>query len=173
MRSRVHYLARLPYARLACLLLASIQLMPLPDEPEDCPGHSLGAAQIGPDPWSQRPPLEGGILMQHDQKQLHQIAQDNPCHMFTVEEIALVCNVSRDVVSKARGAADSPFFLNKCRPEWFLEWMREHPGFQLTKDPLPRPDAALNGLASERPGKPIRLKKPSPRPRAGRKSPTD
>ena len=173
MRSRVHYLARLPYARLACLLLASIQLMPLPDEPEDCPGHSLGAAQIGPDPWSQRPPLEGGILMQHDQKQLHQIAQDNPCHMFTVEEIALVCNVSRDVVSKARGAADSPFFLNKCRPEWFLEWMREHPSFQLTKDPLPRPDVVVNGLASERSGKPVRLKKPSPRPRAGRKSPTD
>jgi hypothetical protein len=71
--------------------------------------------------------------MQHDQKQLHQIAQDYLCHMFTVEEIALLCNVSRDVVSKARGAADSPFFMNKCRPEWFLEWMREHPDFQLTK----------------------------------------
>jgi len=77
--------------------------------------------------------------MQHDQKQLHQIAQDYPWHTFTVEEIAVLCNVSRDVVSRARMADDSPFFLNKCRPEWFLEWMRAHPEFQLTKasDPLP------------------------------------
>ena len=75
--------------------------------------------------------------MQHDQRQLHEIAQLNPCYMFTVEEIALLCNVSRDVVSKARAADDSPFFMNKCRPEWFLEWMRKHPDFQLTKDLAP------------------------------------
>ena len=81
--------------------------------------------------------------MQHDQKQLHQIAQDYLCHMFTVEEIALLCNVSRDVVSKARGAADSPFFMNKCRPEWFLEWMRLHPNFQLTKEIVPSPDRVM------------------------------
>ena len=72
--------------------------------------------------------------MQHDQKQLHQIAQDYPWYMFTVEEIALLCNVSRDVVSKVRATTDSPFCLNKCRPEWFAEWMREHPDFQLTKE---------------------------------------
>jgi hypothetical protein len=72
--------------------------------------------------------------MQHDQKQLHQIAQDYPWYMFTVEEIALLCNVSRDVVSKVRAATDSPFCLNKCRPEWFAEWMRAHPDFQLTKE---------------------------------------
>ena len=71
--------------------------------------------------------------MQYDQKQLHQIAQDWPWYTFTVEEIALLCNVSRDVVSKVRAATDNPFFLNKCRPEWFTAWMREHPGFQLTK----------------------------------------
>jgi hypothetical protein len=171
-RRRVHHLARLPYARLACLLLAAVQLMPLPEEPEDHPGHLLGVALIGPDPWSQRPPLEGGILMQHDQKQLHQIARDNPCYMFTVEEIALVCNVSRDVVSKARGADDSPFFLNKCRPEWFLEWMREHPGFQLTKDSPPPSGVSMNGSASERPSKTARPKKPFPRPLAVRKSQT-
>ena len=73
--------------------------------------------------------------MQHDQKQLHQIAQDYPWHTFTVEEIAVLCNVSRDVVTRVRVAEDSPFFLNKCRPEWFLQWMREHPEFQLTKGP--------------------------------------
>ena len=80
--------------------------------------------------------------MQCDQKQLHQIAQDWPWYTFTVEEIALLCNVSRDVVSKVRAARDNPFFLNKCRPEWFTAWMREHPSFQLTKgltfDALPR-----------------------------------
>ena len=71
--------------------------------------------------------------MQHDQKQLHQIAQDYPYYLFTVEQIALLCNVSRDVVTRARLANDSPFFLNKCRPEGFTEWMRKHPEFQLTK----------------------------------------
>lgn len=134
MRSRVQFLIRLPYARLACLFLAAAQLMPLPEEPEDCPSRLLGVVRAGPDPWSQRPPLEGGILMQHDQKQLHQIAQDYPWYTFTVEEIALLCNVSRDVVSKVRAATDSPFCLNKCRPEWFTDWMREHPDFQLTKE---------------------------------------
>jgi hypothetical protein len=71
--------------------------------------------------------------MQHDQKQLHQMTQDYLCYMFTVEEIAVLCNVSRDAVSKIRGASDSPFFMNKSRPEWVLEWMRTHPRFQLTK----------------------------------------
>ena len=73
--------------------------------------------------------------MQHDQKQLHEIAQNYPWHTFTVEEIAVLCNVSRDVVTRVRMADDSPFFLNKCRPEWFTEWMRDHPEFQLTKAP--------------------------------------
>ena len=71
--------------------------------------------------------------MQHDQKELHQIAQNCPYYLFTIEQIASLCNVSRDVVTKARSADDSPFFLNKCRPEWFAEWMRKHPEFQLTK----------------------------------------
>ena len=91
---------------------------------------SCGLALIrGPSdrPWKE------GFSMQHDQKQLHQIAQDYPWYTFTVEEVALLCNVSRDVVSKVRATADNPFFLNKCRPEWFTEWMRLHPGFQLTK----------------------------------------
>jgi hypothetical protein len=72
-----------------------------------------------------------------------------PWYTFTVEEIALLCNVSRDVVSKARAAADNPFFLNKCRPEWFTEWMRQHPDFQLTKDYAPTPDH----VAAENAGK--------------------
>jgi hypothetical protein len=100
--------------------------------------------------------------MQHDQKQLHQIAQDYLCHMFTVEEIALLCNVSRDVVSKARGAADSPFFMNKCRPEWFLEWMRLHPNFQLTKEYVPSPECVaaknLSPVAAPKRTKKLRTK---------------
>ncbi len=97
--------------------------------------------------------------MQHDQKQLHQIAQDYPWHTFTVEEIAVLCNVSRDVVTRARMANDSPFFLNKCRPEWFLQWMREHPDFQLTKDFAP--DA--NCIRAENPGKRLGEGTPSKR----------
>lgn len=61
MRSRIQFLARLPYARLSCLLLAAIQLMPLPDEPENHSRLSFGHVVAGPDPWSKRPPLEGGI----------------------------------------------------------------------------------------------------------------
>jgi len=72
--------------------------------------------------------------MPHDAKLLHQLAQDYPWFMFTVEDIATLCNVSRDVVSKVRAAKDSPFCLNKCRPEWFTEWMRVHPDFLLTKE---------------------------------------
>ncbi len=48
--------------------------------------------------------------MQHDEKQLHQIAQDYPWYMFTVEEIAILCNVSRDVVSKVRASRRQPVF---------------------------------------------------------------
>ena len=93
--------------------------------------------------------------MQHDQKQLHQIAQDYPWFMFTVEEIAVLCNVSRDVVTRARMAEDSPFFLNKCRPEWFTEWMRRHPEFQLTKDFASAP----NQVAAENPDLPKKRSK--------------
>jgi hypothetical protein len=61
-RSQVEFLARFSYARLAFLLLAAIKLMPLPDEPENRSSPSFGNVAVGPDPWSQRPPLEGGIL---------------------------------------------------------------------------------------------------------------
>jgi hypothetical protein len=131
--SPVQFLARLPHARLTCLFLAAAQLMPLPDEPEVWSSFPLGEVRAGPDPWSHQPPSKGGIHMQHAEMQLHQIAQDFPWYTFTVEEIALLCNVSRDVVSKVRAATDTPFFLNKCRPEWFTAWMRGHPDFQLTK----------------------------------------
>ena len=96
--------------------------------------------------------------MQHDPKQLHQLAQDYPWHTFTVEEIAILCNVSRDVVTRVRIAKDSPFFLNKCRPEWFLQWMRDHPAFQLTKDYPPASETpsceyeSRNGRKRRRPG---------------------
>ena len=99
--------------------------------------------------------------MQHDQKQLHQIAQDYPWYVFTVEEIAILCNVSRDFVSKVRMAPDSPFCLNKCRPEWFTAWMREHPDFQLTKFPPSndQPTATKSGGAPVKPLPNPKLKK--------------
>ena len=53
--------------------------------------------------------------------------------MFTGEEIALLCNVSVTMVSLVKKEADSPFCTNKCRPEWFAEWMRTHHSFVLNR----------------------------------------
>ena len=72
-------------------------------------------------------------------EELLKVAQENPYRMFTGEEIAILCQISHDVVTKVKLAEDSPFVISKCRPEWFIEWMRVHPGFQLSKDPNPRP----------------------------------
>jgi hypothetical protein len=87
-------------------------------------------------------------MQQHDQKQLHEIARDKPCYMFTGEEICVLCNVSQNVVSRVKAHPDSPFFLNKCRPEWFLEFMRNHPEFQLTKA---QPDSPAKRPATKDP----------------------
>jgi hypothetical protein len=48
--SSVRFLSRLPHARLACLLLAAIQLMPLPDEPDNVSDKHLAVVSVGPDP---------------------------------------------------------------------------------------------------------------------------
>ena len=52
MSSLSRFLAQLPYARLACLILAAAQLMPLSEEREA--GLSISSAYVyaGPDPWS-------------------------------------------------------------------------------------------------------------------------
>jgi len=71
--------------------------------------------------------------MQFDQKQLVELAQTCPWWMFTGEEIAVLCNVSITVVSLVKRETDHPFFLNKCRPEWFTDWMHSHPAFQLNR----------------------------------------
>ncbi len=71
--------------------------------------------------------------MQFDRKQLVEKAHKCPWWMFTGEEIAELCNVSITVVSLVRRESDHPFFLNKCRPEWFTEWMRNHPSFHLNR----------------------------------------
>ena len=92
----------------------------------------------------------------HDQKQLHDIALDYPWFMFTGEEIAELCNVSQNVISRVKALPDSPFFLNKCRPEWFLEWMRNHPEFQLTK--AYSPDATV---ATENPSNSLPPQQPT------------
>jgi hypothetical protein len=49
-RNSVRFLSRLPQARLTCLLLAAIQLMPLPDEPETPFSKQLAIVSVGPDP---------------------------------------------------------------------------------------------------------------------------
>lgn len=101
--------------------------------------------------------------MQNDQKRLHLIAQISPWYMFTIQEIALLCNVSRDVVSRVRATTDSPFCLNKCRPEWFADWMREHPDFQLTKASLSISDALPGSMELEIPQKKLMPRKSLPK----------
>jgi len=71
--------------------------------------------------------------MQFDQKQLFQLARDYPWFLFTGEEISELCNVGEDQVRRVRNATDSPFRYNKCRPEWFTEWMQNHPEYQSGK----------------------------------------
>lgn len=83
-----------------------------------------------------------------DRKKLHQLAQEDPNYMFTGREIAELCNLSQNVISAVKARSDHPFFLNKCRPEWFLEWMRTHPGFQLTKAGPPASDTPLKTTGS-------------------------
>ena len=75
--------------------------------------------------------------MQLDQKQLFQLAMDHPYFLFTGEQISELCNMGEDLVRLVRNAPDSPFRYNKCRPEWFTEWMRTHPDFQQTESSPP------------------------------------
>ena len=73
--------------------------------------------------------------MELDQNQLVELALSRPWWMFTGQEIAMLCNVSSTFVSLVKQETDSPFCVNKCRPEWFAEWMRVHPHFQLRRGP--------------------------------------
>ncbi len=65
--------------------------------------------------------------MHFDHKQLFQIARDYPWVLFTGAEISELCNIGEDQVRRVRNAPDSPFRYNKCRPEWFTNWMQTHP----------------------------------------------
>jgi hypothetical protein len=112
--------------------------------------------------------------MHYDQRQLHQLAQDYLWYMFTGEEIAELCNVSQNVISGVKAMSDHPFFLNKCRPEWFLEWMRVHPEFQLTKAGAPKGDNRQGRTGDTRgsdsstiPPKTIKRRSPRPKQPAG------
>jgi hypothetical protein len=67
--------------------------------------------------------------MQPDTRELLEKAQENAHWMFSEEEIAILCNVPQVIVGQVATAPDSPFFMNKCRPEWFVEWMRRHADF--------------------------------------------
>ncbi len=104
--------------------------------------------------------------MQFDHKQLAELARDCPWRMFNCEELAVLCNISLTVITHIRAAPDSPFFLNKTRPEWFTEWMRSHCSFQIKQR-----------VAEEKPSKKIDTDSSSPPPnhgdsnRSGRKRP--
>ncbi len=57
----------------------------------------------------------------------------NEYYMCTGEELAVLMNFSKDVMSRIKSAPNSPFFLGKARPRWIRKWMRRHPNFQLSK----------------------------------------
>jgi len=101
--------------------------------------------------------------MQFGQKQLFQIARDYPWYLFTGEEISELCNVGEDQVRRVRNAPDSPFRYNKCRPEWFTEWMQLHPETERFQA-LPRLRLTLckrcvDGKRTQHLTKPLRAKK--------------
>ncbi len=60
-------------------------------------------------------------------EKLFRFAITNPWYLFTGEQIAELCNVGQHLVTRVRNAQDSPFRNNKCRPEWFIHWIKTHP----------------------------------------------
>jgi hypothetical protein len=72
--------------------------------------------------------------MEPDERELLQKAQENAHWMFTEVEIAVMCNVPQPVVRRVMADRRGPFFMNLCRPEWFAEWMRRHPDFELSDE---------------------------------------
>lgn len=53
---------------------------------------------------------------------------DNPFHLGTAEQIAIVTSKSINFILAAK-AAGAPFPGNVTRPEWLLEWLRQNPDF--------------------------------------------
>jgi hypothetical protein len=73
--------------------------------------------------------------MPEPREDLMQRARDFSWWMFSEEEIASLCNVPPEVVNRIKADPESPFFMDLCRPEWFAEWMRRHPDFQVSDEP--------------------------------------
>ncbi len=96
--------------------------------------------------------------MQANERELLQKAQENAHWMFSEEEIAVLCNVPQVIVGRVAAAEDSPFFLNKCRTEWFVDWMRRHADFEAPARPppkhnpsqMPKPSSSPNPWADAR-----------------------
>jgi len=67
-------------------------------------------------------PLEKTV---HD---LSRVAVEEPFRLFNLNELAQVLGVSGRFVTDLRDAG-APFPGNMSRPEWVLEWLRNHPNF--------------------------------------------
>jgi hypothetical protein len=89
--------------------------------------------------------------MEPNEKELLQKAQENPHYMFNEEEIAVLCNVTLVIVARVASAPDSPFFLNKCRPEWFVQWIRRHADFSAANVPSTKDVPQSQGSSSANP----------------------
>lgn len=67
-------------------------------------------------------PLERTV---HD---LSRVAVEEPFRLFNSGELSEILGVSREFVTDLRDAG-APFPGNMSRPEWVLEWLRDHPTF--------------------------------------------
>jgi len=113
--------------------------------------------------------------MQHDQRQLFEIACDYPFYLFTAEEISVLCNVGEHKVRLARNSKDTPFRFNLCRPEWLMVWMINHPEYQdLKSAPVGLGDSVEACAISVRETlcSPVGAAKKTVKPRRKRRSPS-
>ena len=61
---------------------------------------------------------------------LVRIVRDNPHAFLSCEELACFLRVTRDAISRAASAPDSPFIGKSCIPAWAVEWFKAHGGIK-------------------------------------------
>lgn len=63
--------------------------------------------------------------MSAEAAKLVKIAKDNPWHLFTQEELALILGVSRQAIAEMKKAG-APFVVDKSHPDLIKNWIGEN-----------------------------------------------
>lgn len=63
--------------------------------------------------------------MSAEAAKLVKIAKDNPWHLFTHEELALILGVSRKAITEMKKAG-APFVVDKSHPDLIKNWIGEN-----------------------------------------------